>query len=110
VTVGTVAVLAAQVLVAAFVVVACVHAGSLIGLYGQRGPVAFRNALLLSLRHPLSSAGLVGLGLLALHLTHAFRGGPLVIVPALLAVCAVHHTRRLAEDAGAIQETTWPPP
>ena len=97
---ATVAILAAQMLVAAFAVLTCIHAASLVGLYGQRGGVALRNAVLLALRHPVSTAGLAGLGLVTLHLAHLLRGGPLVVLPAVLALCAAHHTLRLVEHAG----------
>jgi hypothetical protein len=111
---ATVAILVAQALVGAFVAMTCVHAASLVGLYGQRGSMALRNAVLLSLRHPVSTAGLAGLGLVSLHLAHLLRGGPLVVLPAILAVCAAHHTLRLVEDAcptnpGTRQETPWRP-
>lgn len=110
----TVAILVAQALVGGFVAMTCIHAASLVGLYGQRGSMALRNAVLLSLRHPLSTAGLAGLGLVSLHLAHLLRGGPLVVLPAVLAVCAAHHTLRLVEDSCLTnpcprQETPWRP-
>jgi hypothetical protein len=114
-TVTTVAVLTVQVLVALFVVVACAHAWGLVGLYGQRAGLALRNATILVIGHPVSSAGPVGLGLVFVHVAQLFGWGPLVVLPAILALCAVHHTRRLVEDARAIthetaQETTCPLP
>jgi hypothetical protein len=114
-TVAIVAVLTVQALVAAFVVGACAHAFGLVGLYGQPAGAALRNAAILVIRHPIASAGLVGLGLLFMHVAQVFGWGPLVILPAILAVCTVHHTRRLVEDAGAIipqpsQERTCPLP
>jgi hypothetical protein len=96
-TTGTAAALTAQTLVAAFLVIACVHAWSLVGLYGQRVGLALRNAGLLVIRHPASSAGLLGLGLAFVHVAQLFRWGPLVVLPAILALCAAHHTRRLVE-------------
>jgi hypothetical protein len=101
-TAATAAALTAQTLVAAFLVVACLHAWSLVGLYGLRVGLALRNAGLLVLRHPVSSAGLLGLGLLFLHVAQLLRWGPLVVLPAILALCAVRHTRRLVEGASAI--------
>ena len=114
-TSATVAVLTVQTLVAVFVVVACVHAGSLVGLYGQSAGAALRNAVILVIRHPVASAGLIGLGLVFVHVAQLFGWGPLVVLPAVLALCAVHHTRRLVEDSGAItprssQERTCPLP
>jgi hypothetical protein len=100
-TTGTAAALSAQALVAAFLVIACVHAWSLVGLYRQRVGPAFRNAGLLVIRHPVSSAGLLGLGLAFVHVAQLFRWGPLVVLPAILALCAAHHTRRLVEGASA---------
>jgi hypothetical protein len=112
---GTTAALSAQALVAAFLVIACVHAWSLVGLYRQRVGLALRNATLLVVRHPVSSAGLLGLGLAFIHLAQLFRWGPLVVLPAILGLCAVHHTRRLVHETGAIthetpRETTCPLP
>ena len=98
VTIVLVAILAAQVAVAAFLGMVCVHALSLVGLYGQRAGVALRNAVVLSLRRPASSAGLLALGVLTLHLAELLRWGPLVVMPAILAVCAAHHTLRLVQD------------
>jgi hypothetical protein len=114
-TVATAAVLTVQALVAAFLVVVCAHAFGLVGLYGQPAGAALRNAAILVIRHPVASAGLVGLGLLFVHVAQMFGWGPLVVLPAILALCAVHHTRRLAEDVRAItretlQETTCPLP
>ena len=114
-TVTAMAALTGQVLVAAFVAAVCAHAFGLVGLYGQAAGPALRNATILVIRHPVASAGLVGLGLLFLHVAQIFGGGPLVVLPAILAVCTVHHTRRLVEDAGAItsqpsQERTCPLP
>ena len=114
-TTAIVAVLTVQALVAAFVVVACVHAWSLVGLYGQRAGLALRNAMILALSHPVSSCGLIGLGLVLMRVAQLFGWGPLVVLPAVLALCGAHLTRRLVEKAGAIthpalQETTCPPP
>jgi hypothetical protein len=114
-TVTTVAVLTVQMLVALFLVVACAHAWGLVGLYGQPAGRALRNATILAIRHPVSSAGPVGLGLVFVHVAQLFGWGPLVVLPAILALCALHHTRRLVEDARAIthetpQETTCPLP
>ena len=110
-TVATAAVFTVQALFAAFLVVVCAHAFALVGLYGQPAGAALRNAAILVIRHPVASAGLVGLGLLFVYVARMFGWGPLVILPAILALCAVHHTRRLAEDVRAItrealQETT----
>jgi hypothetical protein len=93
-----VALLTAQAAVAAFLLSVCVHALSLVGLYGQPASVALRNGLVLSLRHPVSSAGLLALAVLAAHLAQLLRWGPLVALPAILAVCAIHHTLRLVQD------------
>jgi hypothetical protein len=82
-------------------VIACLHAWSLVGLYRQRVGLALRNAGLLVVRHPVSSAGLLGLGLAFVHAAQLFRWGPLVVLPAILALCAAHHTRRLVEGASA---------
>jgi hypothetical protein len=100
-TTATAAALTTQTLVAAFLVVACLHAWSLVGLYGQRIGLALRNAGLLVFRHPVSSVGLLGLGLVFVHMAQLFRWGPLVVLPAVLALCAAHHTRRLVEGASA---------
>jgi hypothetical protein len=100
-TAGTAAALTVQALVAAFLVIACVHAWSLVGLYRQRVGLALRNAGLLAVRHPVSSAGLLGLGLAFVHVAQLFRWGPLVVLPAVLALCAAHHIRRLVEGTSA---------
>jgi hypothetical protein len=114
-TVTMAALLTVQVLVALFLVVACAHAWGLVGLYGHPAGRALRNAAILVIRHPVSSAGSGGLGLVFVHVAQLFGWGPLVVLPAILALCAVHHTRRLVEDARAItheipQETTCPLP
>src|SRR5262249_26356354 len=114
-TVALTAILTAQTLVAAGVVVACVQAFGLLARYGQPAGMALRNAAVLAIRHPLSCAGPVVLGLIFLHVTLLLGWGPMVVLPAILALSAVHHTRQLVEDASAFvhepsQETTCPLP
>jgi len=101
-TTGTVALFTVQALVAVGLVLTGIHGLGLVALYGQPASTALRNAALLTIRHPLSSAGPIGLGLLFVHVAQLFGWGPLVVLPAVLALCAVHHTRRLVEDVGTI--------
>jgi hypothetical protein len=94
-TLGTLVPLIAAGATALVVAMAGVHALGLVGLYRQPTREALRNALLLSLRHPGSTAGLVGAGLAGLVLAGLLGGAPLVILPAALVVCATSHTLRL---------------
>jgi hypothetical protein len=111
-TAMTVAALTGQTVIAVCLVVMCAHGWGLVALYGQPTGVALRNAAVLTISHPLSSAGPFGLGLLFFHVAQLFGWGPLVVLPAILALCAVHHTRRLAEhrviSLEPSQETTCP--
>jgi hypothetical protein len=75
-----------------------VHTLSLLGLYQQGIKEAFRNAVFLTLAHPSPTLGLVGTGILIAQVTRAFNWGPLVIMPALLAVLAVNTTLRLVKQ------------
>jgi hypothetical protein len=68
------------------------HTLALIGLYQQGVLEAFRNALLLTLVHPMPAVGLVAAGVLTLGVARVFGGGPLVILPALLTVLTVNTT------------------
>lgn len=92
---GAVALWAGQVGVLAVLALAGAHAVSLIGLYGQGLREAFRNALLLALAHPVPSLGMVGAALLGLLAARALAWGPLVVLPALLAVLALNTTLML---------------
>jgi len=89
---GAVALWAGQVGVLAVLALAGAHAVSLIGLYGQGLREAFRNALVLALTHPAPSLGMVGAAVLSLLAARALSWGPLVILPALLAVLALNTT------------------
>ncbi len=68
------------------------HTLSLIGLYQQGVKDAFRNAVLLTLAHPAPTLGLVGADVLAVLVTQALSWGPLIIMPALLAVLSLNTT------------------
>lgn len=92
---GVVALWAGQLGLLTVLAITGVHVVSLIGLYRQGAREAFRNAVLLALAHPVPTLGMMGAGLLALLLARALRWGPLVIVPALLAVLAVNTTLML---------------
>jgi hypothetical protein len=74
------------------------HTLSLIALYRQRLKEAFRNAVLLTIAHPAPTLGLVGAGTLAFLVTRALGWGPLIIMPALLAVLAVNTTLMLVKQ------------
>jgi len=100
---GAVALWAAEVAVLAVLALTGVHLVSLIVLYRLGLRTAFRNALLLALAHPAPTLGVVGAGVLTILAARALGWGPLVILPALLAVLVVnttlflvrqHHTTR----------------
>jgi uncharacterized membrane protein YesL len=89
---GALVLWAAQVAVLAVLALTGVHLVSLIALYRQGTREAFRNALLLAMAHPAPTLGMVGAGILTLLVSRALGWGPLVILPALLAVLAVNTT------------------
>ncbi len=95
---GAVALWAAQVAILAMLALTGVHLVSLIALYRQGLREAFRNALLLALAHPAPTLGLVGAGVLTLLAARALSWGPLVILPALLAVLVVNTTLLLVRQ------------
>jgi hypothetical protein len=70
------------------------HAASLIGLYGQGPFAAARNALILSARRPDAALALLAVAAAGWTLTWTLGGAPLIILPAVLAVCAVNVTLR----------------
>lgn len=72
-----------------------VHVFSFVALYRQGIFGALRNAFLLSVAHPMATLGMLGVGLLALVLIQAARWAPMIIAPAVIAVCAVNTTRML---------------
>jgi uncharacterized membrane protein YesL len=84
-----------------------VHTLSLLGLYQQGIKEAFRNAVILTLAHPAPTLGLVGTDVLIVQVTRAFNWGPLVIMPALLAVLAVNTTLRLVKQHHRVERTDW---
>jgi hypothetical protein len=92
---GALAILVAGGATATALAMAGTHAVGLVGLYGQSAPEALRNAMLLALRHPGSTAGVVVAGLAGLALAGLLGGAPLVILPAALVVAATSHTLRL---------------
>ena len=95
---------AGQVSVLALAAMAGIHLFPLIGLYGQGLFEGARNALVLSARHPGAATAMLGLGAGAWALSCALGGAPLIILPAVMAVCAVNNTLRLCEglyDANA---------
>jgi hypothetical protein len=94
-TLGTLALRVAAGATATALAMAGTHAVGLVGLYRQPAPEALRNALILALRHPGSTAGVVVAGLAGLALTGLLGGAPLVILPAALVVAATSHTLRL---------------
>lgn len=71
------------------------HAPSLIGLYGQGPFAAARNALILSARRPAAALALLAVAAAGWAVTWTLGGAPLIILPAVLAVCAVNVTLRL---------------
>ncbi len=80
------------------------HALALIGLYEQDIRHAIRNALLLTVAHPAPALGLLGADVLALVLVRMLGGGPLIIVPALLALLHVSTTRLLVHQHQPLSE------
>jgi hypothetical protein len=92
---GSLALLAAAAATATALAMAGVHAVGLVGLYRQPAREALRNALLLALRHPGSTAGMVVAGLAGLALAGLLGGAPLVVLPAALVVATTSHTLRL---------------
>jgi hypothetical protein len=90
-----VALLVAAGALAALLAMAGVHALGLVGLYRQPAWQALRNALVLALRHPGSTAGVVVAGLAGLALAGLLGGAPLVILPAALVLVATRHTLSL---------------
>lgn len=103
---GTVGLWASQVSVAILAAMVEVHALPLVALRRQGAFEAARHALALSLAHPGETATVLALGGVAGTLAWALGGAPLVILPAVLAVYAVHNTRRLLGPPGAPEE--WP--
>jgi hypothetical protein len=97
---GALAMWAGQVGVLALLAILEVHVFGLIGLYRQGPLEAARNALVLSLRCPGAAVAMLGLGAAAAALSWALAGGPLIILPAALSVCAVNNTLRLVGSAG----------
>jgi hypothetical protein len=89
---GAVALWAGQLGILLMLTLTGAHTLSLIGLYQQGVLEAFRNALLLTLAHPMPAVGLVGAGVLTLGAARALGGGPLIILPALLAVLTANTT------------------
>jgi uncharacterized membrane protein YesL len=94
---GAVALWAGQVGILAVLALTGVHVVSLIGLYQQGLREAFRNAILLALAHPAPTLGMVGAAVLSVLGARALSWGPLVILPALLAVLAVNTTLMLVK-------------
>jgi uncharacterized membrane protein YesL len=95
---GAVTLWAAQVAVLALLALTGAHLVSLIALYHQGTREAFRNALLLALAHPAPTLGVVAAAILTLLVSRALGWGPLVILPALLAVLAVNTTLLLVHQ------------
>jgi len=100
---GAVAVWAAQVALLIVLVLSGVHALSLVSLYQQDIKEAFRNALVLTIAHPVPTVGLAAAGVLAVLMTRALLGAPLIILPALLAVLATNTTLTLAQQHAVAQ-------
>ena len=95
---GAVALWAGQLGILIVLTLTGAHTLSLIALYQQRVKEAFRNAVLLTIAHPAPTLGLVGAGVLAVLVTRALGWGPLVILPALLAVLTVNTTLMLVRQ------------
>jgi hypothetical protein len=94
---GAVALWAGQVGILAVLALTGVHVVSLIGLYRQGIRGAFRNAILLGLAYPMPTLGVAGAGVLTILGARVLSWGPLVILPALLAVLAVNTTLMLVK-------------
>jgi len=94
-TVGPVALWAGQVGLLILLLLTGVHTLSLIGMYRQSVAEAFRNAVLLTLAHPMPTLGVMGAAVLVVLTSRALRWGPLIILPALLTVLAVRTTHML---------------
>jgi len=101
---GAVALWAGQLGILIVLALTGAHTVSLIALYRQGVKEAFRNAVLLTLAHPGPSLGLVGAGVLTALVARALSWGPLVILPALLAVLAVNTTLMLVEQHHHVAE------
>jgi hypothetical protein len=89
---GALAIWAAQLALLMALALVGAHALSLVGLYQQGIREAFRNGVLLTVVYPAPTLGLAAAAVLATLASRVLRGGPLVIVPALLAVLAVNTT------------------
>lgn len=94
---GSLLVWAAQLALLTVLALTGVHVLGLIGLYRQGVRQAFRNAVLLALGHPGPTVGLVAAWVLAALTARALSWGPLVILPALVAVLAVNTTLMLVQ-------------
>jgi hypothetical protein len=92
---GSVLLWSGQVAVLLTLALTGVHVFSMIGLYRQGVGEAVRNAVLLALAYPGPTVGLAGASVLAFLVARALSWGPLVIVPAVLAVLAVNTTHGL---------------
>ena len=73
------------------------HTLSLLALYRQGIKEAFRNAVVLTLAHPAPSLGLMGVIVFTVWMAWALNWGPLIIMPALLALLSVNTTLRLVK-------------
>ena len=94
-TVGAVALWAGQVGILVLLLLTGAHTLSLIAMYRQGVAEAFRNAVLLTLAHPVPTVGVAGAGVLVILTARLLSWGPLVILPALLTVLAVRTTHSL---------------
>jgi hypothetical protein len=100
--VGAVALWAAEVALLMVGGLVAVHALPLVGLHGQGALEATRNGFVLAVRHPGPTVAALGLVAAASPLSWALGGGPLIILPALLAVALVSNTQRLVESGGSL--------
>jgi len=74
------------------------HTLSLLALYRQGLNEASRNAVVLTLAHPAPLLGLMGVIVFTVWMTRALSWGPLIIMPALLALLSVNTTLRLVKQ------------
>jgi uncharacterized membrane protein YesL len=94
---GAVALWVAQLGVVLVLSLTLPHLLSLVALYDQPLRHAFRNAVILTLAHPMPAIGLVSAATLAALLARALAWGPLIILPSLLAVLAVNTSLMLVQ-------------
>jgi len=86
-----------QVLVLLCLALLHVHSFALVSVYGNGLWDAVRNAFILSFAHPIASLAMLSLFVLSYVLIRAIGWGPMIVVPAVIAVFSVNTTVLLVE-------------